>query len=71
MNTMKFAVTHIVGSEETIIKTFQADEKQQAIEFGKKSAKDNTIGVIACIEALFDDNNNRVDNECKVYEVWE
>lgn len=37
MNTMKFAITHIVGNKESIIKTFRADEKQQAIEFGKKS----------------------------------
>ena len=69
MNTIKFAVTHIVGNEETIIKTFPGEEKQKAIEYGIEIAKDNTSGVIACIKALFDDNNNRADNKCQVYEV--
>ena len=71
MNTMRFAVTHIVGNEETIIKTFPEEEKQKAIEYGREIAKGNTSGIIACIKALFDENNNRADNKCWIFEVWE
>ena len=71
MNTMKFAVTHIVGNEETNIKTFPEEEKQNAIEYGRETAKGNTSGVIACIKALFDENDNRADNKCWIFEVWE
>ena len=71
MNTMKFAVTHIVGNEETIIRTFPENEKQQAIEYGKMTAESNVRGVIACIKALLDENDNRADNKCWIFEVWE
>lgn len=71
MNTMKFAVTRIVGNEETIIRTFPEEEKQNAIEYGREIAKGNISGVIACIKALFDENDNRADNKCWIFEVWE
>lgn len=71
MKTMRFAVTHIMGNDETVIRTFPEEEKQQAIEYGKIASESKVNGVIACIKALFDDNNNRADNKCLVYEVWE
>ena len=71
MNTMKFAVTRIVGNEKTIIRTFPEEEKQNAIEYGREIAKGNISGVIACIKALFDENDNRADNKCWIFEVWE
>ena len=71
MNTMKFAVTHIAGNEETIIRTFPETEKQQAIDYGRMTAESNVRGVITCIKALFDENDNRVDNRCWIFEVWE
>ena len=70
MNTMRFAVTQIIGNDETVIRTFPEKEKQKAIEYGKMTAERNSNGVIACIKALFGDNNNRADNKCQVYEVW-
>lgn len=71
MKTMKFAVTHIIGNEENVIRMFPEEEKQKAIEYVRITAERNTSGVIACIKALFDNNNNRADNKCQVYEVWE
>lgn len=71
MNTMKFAVTCVVDSEETIIRIFPQNEKHQALEFGKKIAENSTREVISCIETLFDENDNIATNECRVYEVWE
>lgn len=70
MYQSKFAVTYVVGNDETILCYF--DNKAEAIDFGEKE-KSHLIngGVLTCIQAEFDDKGNMKDNTCLVYEVWE
>lgn len=67
----KFAVTKTVGNDEKILKYFGEDEKEAALAYGAEVAKGNTDGVISCILARFDENGNKKNNECEVFEVWD
>ena len=67
----KFAVTRTVKNNEVILKFFGEDQKQEALAYGAEVAKTNEEGVIACIEARFDENGNMKNRECRVFEVWE
>ncbi len=66
----KFAVTKTVGNDEKILKYFREDEKSEALEYGANIAKENSDGVISCILAQFDEDGNKKNNECEVFEVW-
>lgn len=66
----KFAVTKTVGNNEKILKYFGEDEKAAALAYGAEVAKENTDGVISCILTRFDENGNKKDGECEVFEVW-
>ena len=66
----KFAITRTVGNDETILKYFDEDEKAEALAYGADVAKENSEGVIACILARFDEDGNKENNECAVFEVW-
>ena len=67
----KFAVTRTVKNNEVVLKFFGEDQKQEALAYGAEVAKTNKEGVIACIEAQFDENGNMKNRECRVFEVWE
>lgn len=65
----KFAVSHIFKNEETILKYF--DSKDEACSFGQAKAKTIDRGVIAVIQADFDEAGNMRDKTCSVFEVFE
>ncbi len=67
----KFAVTKTVGNDEKILKYFGEDNKAAALAYGAEVAKKNTDGVISCILARFDENGNKKNGECEVFEVWD
>lgn len=67
----KFAVTRTIDSKETVLRFFREDEKEAAMAYGAEVAKTNNKGVIACVLALFDENDNMKNYECKVFEVWQ
>lgn len=67
----RFAITKTVGNDEKILKFFGEDEKAAALAYGAEVAKKNTDGVITCILARFDKDDNKKNNECEVFEVWE
>lgn len=49
----QFAVTRVNGNRETVLKLFGENEKATAIAYGSNIAKENTSGIIACVQALF------------------
>lgn len=67
----QFAETRTEENEETLLKLFEENENEEAIAYAAEIAKENTRGVIACIYALADAENNKVaTNCCRVYKVW-
>lgn len=72
-NTMyerKFAIIRVVGNNETVLKYFEENEKEEAKAYGAEIAKTNTEGVIVCELARFDNDGNKKNNESRVFEVW-
>lgn len=69
MYQKKFAVTHVEGNCEKILALF--DDKSAALEYGKNLYKPNIKGILACIQANFDETGNIQGNVCRVFEVWE
>ena len=65
----QFAVTHTIGNEETILQYF--DSKDEACSFGQAKAKTIDRGVIAVIQADFDEMGNKRNNTCSVFRVFE
>ena len=39
MYTKKFAVMNVIGNDEIILKTFESEEKEKALAFGKDLLK--------------------------------
>lgn len=70
MMQRQFAVTRVNGNEESVLKLFGENEKAAAIAYGSKIAKENTSGIIACVQALFDAENQKMSGICRVFEVW-
>ncbi len=64
----KYALTHIVGDTEQIIKVF--DTKDDAIAYGDAVAHDYKDGTVACIQALFDFSTNKMSASRRVFHVW-
>ena len=71
MMQRQFAVTRVNGNEETVLKLFGENEKAAAIAYGAEVAKDNTSGIITCVQALFDVERKRMSSSCRVFEVWQ
>ena len=67
----KFAVKHTVANEVTIIKLFDADQKEEAETFAKKIAPCYDTGSISVISAFFINGAmERADGWVKLYEVY-
>ncbi|MCD7828052.1 MAG: DUF4205 domain-containing protein [Clostridiales bacterium] len=66
----KFAVIRVVGNDEEVLKVFD-DDKQAALAYGAEIAKNNTDGVIACVQAFFNEENKMCTSQFRVFEVWE
>ena len=67
----KFAVKHTVANEVTIIRLFDADQKEEAETFAEEIAPNYDTGIISVISAFFIDGAmERVDGWVKLYEVY-
>lgn len=66
----KFAIELVKGNNTTILKTF--DTKDEALTAGKEYRKKYTRdqGLIDCIYAEFDENDNMTDKSYKLFETW-
>ncbi len=64
-----FAVIQVVGNDERIIRTFT--EKDAALDFARECGEAPHDGVIACIQAYFDADMRKRNNECRIYEVYD
>lgn len=66
----KFAIKLVKDNDNTILETF--DTKQEALAAGEKyNAKyTRAQGLISCIQADFDENNNLIDNGYKLITAW-
>lgn len=62
-----FAVVQVIGNEETIIKTLP--DKDSALSFWRSSKDAAHAGVMACVQADFDETFRMKDNTCRVFEV--
>ena len=71
MMQRQFAVTRVNGNEESVLKLFGENEKTAAIDYGSKIAKENTNGIIACVQAHFDAEKQKKSGSCRVFEVWQ
>ena len=71
MYTKKFAIMNVIGNDEIILKTFEPDDKEQAIAYGEKVVKQPFTGVIVCAIIRVDENGNKVGNLAQVFRVWE
>ena len=69
--TEKIAVKHTVGNEVTIIRLFDADQKEEAETFAKKITPNYDTGSVSVISAFFIDGAmERADRWVKLYEVY-
>lgn len=67
----KFAVRHTVANEVTIIRLFDADQKEEAETFAEGIASNYDTGIISVISAFFIDGAmERADGWVKLYEVY-
>ena len=49
----KLAVSHLVGDEETVLRLFGPEQRQQALDFAKTAAGDYDRGLICVFTADF------------------
>lgn len=67
---IKFAVTITKGDNRKILEI--CDTKDEAMEKGEKHRKSLTMdsGILSCISADFDENNNRTDKKYNLIHSW-
>jgi len=70
MFTLKFAISHVVGNDEEIIKHFDKDQKEVAKSYGYQIREKYDKGCIEVFLARFDEVGNIKDGEREVFEVW-
>ena len=70
MYTKKFAVMNVIGNDEIILKTFEPDEKKQAIAYGKEVLRQDFTGVLVCAIIRVDEDGNKACNSAQVFRVW-
>ena len=67
----QLAVKHTVGDEETIIKVFAVDQKEQAKSFAMKTASNYHTGIISAFSAFFIEGTmERADGRMVLYEAY-
>ncbi len=66
----KFAIKLVKGDDNTIIETFET--KEEALAAGEKYRSKYTSeqGLISCIQADFDENNNLVGHGYRLINAW-
>ena len=65
----KFAVSHLVGDEETILQLFGPEQRQQALDFAKMAAGDYDRGLICLFTADFlTGTMERADGSLRLYD---
>lgn len=69
-NTMKFAVSRVVGDEETILKLFEGNQKDAAVSCAKQAAKEYPTGLIVLFQAAFTPEGSRADERMRMYEAY-
>ena len=64
---IKFAITLTKGNNEKILEV--CDSKEQALEKVKEYKKQFSMdsGILNCISADFDENNNRISNKYRLF----
>ena len=70
MYTKKFAVINVIGNDEIILRTFEPDEKERAIAYGKEVLRQDFTGVLVCAIIRVDENGNKAGNSAQVFRVW-
>ena len=69
-NMQKYAIELIKGNKERILETFL--EKDEALKAGEKYRRQYSRddGLISCICADFDENDNITGKSYKLFETW-
>ena len=70
MYTKKFAVMNVIGNDEIILKTFEPEEKERAIAYGKELLNRPFPGVLVCALICVDETGSKVGNSAQVFRVW-
>ena len=71
MFTKKFAITHTIGNEEKVLKTFEENQRAEAVAYGAEVSKGIYQGVISMVLGEFSESGLMKQNTVRVYEVWE
>lgn len=65
----KFVVSHLVGDEETILRLFEPEQRQQALDFAKTVTGDYHRGLICVFTADFlTGTMERADGSLRLYD---
>ena len=70
MYTKKFAVMNVIGNDEIILRTFEPEEKEQAIAYRKGLLKRGFKGVLVCVIIRVDETGHKTGNSAQVFRVW-
>ena len=67
----RYAIEIVRGNEARLFGTY--DTKEQGYEVGKSYAQAlaGEGGVIVLFRGEFDEKNNRLSNESRIYEIWD
>lgn len=67
----RFAIEIVKGNDTKILGAY--DTKEQGFEAGRSYAQTlaGEGGVVTLIYADFDENNNQISNEERIFEVWD
>lgn len=69
-NTIKFAVTRVVGDDETILKLFKETQLEEARAYGKQAAHNYNTGLITLFKAAFAPDGTRADDRFRLYDCY-
>ena len=67
----RFAIEIVRGNDTSLFGTY--DTKEQGYEVGKSysQALAGEGGVVVLFRGEFDEKNNRLSNESRIYEIWD
>ena len=71
MYTKKFAIMNVIGNDEIILRTFEPEEKEQAIAYGQEVLRQPFTGVIVCAIIRVDEAGNKAGSSAQVFRVWD
>lgn len=67
---MKYAIKLVKDNDSTILEVFDTEAEAMAAGVKYRAKFTREQGLISCIKAEFDDNNNIIGNRYSLVEAW-